>query len=266
MKKLVAMLIVILAISFSISACGENKSNNEANVNMNQEAEQVKQEVDEKEEIADEQQTDEETLDISLVGSALLNALNLVKPKTMKIEAETAYAGGTYKTVTYFDGDNTRIESMIPDMGTSVVISLAKENAAYTYTEGATEGIKMIGADLSDEEDMGFSVDSATLFENLKGESDDNFTAKVDTLNGEQVIYIETKDVDPEMGEITVKMWFSAKYGAPLKYEVISGTEIMMTYMVTNIEINTNLDKALFEAPSGVTFQEVDLEAMMSDW
>ena len=60
-----------------------------------------------------------------------------------------------------------------------------------------------------------------------------------------------------------VKMWYSVKYNVPLKYEVFMNEQSFMVLEVVEIEKDINIDEKLFEVPSDITFQEVDINSMM---
>ena len=113
---------------------------------------------------------------------------------------------------------------------------------------------------------MGHRIDNTDLLAALVEGSSEALSARVEMLNGEEVVYIEATESDDELGEVFVQMWYSAKYNTPLKYEVNIGDKTMMELIVTHVEKDVTLDKSLFLPPDTVNFQEVDAKAMMNDW
>ncbi|MBF4693711.1 hypothetical protein [Fusibacter ferrireducens] len=203
-------------------------------------------------------------LDRSLEGTELLNSLSLSKPKSMRMVMETSAFGTKTMSTMYYDGDNSRTETVVEGVGTSVVINNAKEKVMYNYVEGTGQGVKIIDADLESAEDAGLMMDMSTKLAELTDASSEAISARVETLDGEEVVYIEATEADDEMGNVLVKMWYSTQYSTPLKYEVIAGEQPMMTLKVVEIESNIKVDANLFQPASDIEFQEVNMEAMMN--
>ncbi len=202
-------------------------------------------------------------LDPSLEGSALLNSLNLSRPKSLKMVMETSAFGTKTMSTMYYDGDNSRTETVVEGLGTSVVINDAINKVMYNYVEGSGQGVKIIDADSEAAEDAGLMMDMSTKLAELTDASSDAIIARVETFDGEEVVYIEATEVDDEMGNIHVKMWYSTKYSTPLKYEVIAGEQTMMTLKVVEIESDIKIDPVMFVPASDIEFQEVNVDEML---
>jgi outer membrane lipoprotein-sorting protein len=205
-------------------------------------------------------------LDPSLKDKALVDSLKGDRPKTMKMESEMIAYGMTSQILTYYDDSKTRTETSIPQAGKSISIFLEDEGVMYSYVEGDSDGTKMIGANSDLAEEMGLRIDNTDLLAALVEGSSEALSARVETLNGEEVVYIEATELDDEVGEVFVQMWYSVKYNTPMKYKMSIGEKTMMELIVTHVEKDVTLDKSLFLPPDNVNFREMDAEAMMNDW
>ncbi len=260
-----------MLFAFSLIACGSNEITLNANdegesveVNVNDEAgEEV--EMAEAEEIVEEPMEEEGLLDSTLSGIELLKSFNLLKPDTLRVEAETNSLGMEIYSVTYVDGNKTRFESDMGDFGSSITISLPEEGVVYYFEKGSTQGTKIIGMTEDEMYDSGYIMDDTELFSEITNNPSENIVAKVDMLNGEEVVYIEATESEEDMGEILVKMWYSVKYGMPLKYEIITGEGTMASYLVTAIEKNVKFDNDIFLPPDGMELTEVDTSGMFDE-
>jgi outer membrane lipoprotein-sorting protein len=265
------VLVSIMMLAFSLVACGNNEITSNVNeegesveVNVNDEAgEEV--EMAEAEESVEEPMEEEGLLDSTLSGIELLKSFNLLKPDTLRVEAETNSFGMEIYSVTYIDGKKTRFESDMGDFGSSITISLPEEGVVYYFDEGNTQGTKIIGMTEEEVYDSGYIVDDSELFSEITNNPSENMVAKVEMLDGEEVVYIESKETEEDMGEILVKMWYSVKYALPLKYEIIMDDEIIASYQVTAIEKNVKFDSDIFSPPEDVEFMEVDTSAMFDE-
>lgn len=260
MKKKLFLVILTMIVSFSLAACGDKAGEKEDENVQETVTAQADGESDQMEETEET-----EALDTSLTGESLIDSIKGSRPKTMKLETELSTFGMSTKTITYYDGDDTRTETDVPEMGKNVLIYLSDEGTMYSYVEGGTDGIKMTGVDMSYAEEMDIMMDTSDLFAEITSESSEDLSAKVENLDGEEVVYIEATETDEEMGEVFVKMWYSVKYGTPLKYEVIMGEKSMMELKVTSIEKDIKIDQSLFTPPSDVNFQEADMNAMFDE-
>lgn len=270
MKKFIRkkglVLACILILAFSLIACGgtgvssktdEDNSNNQVNNNSN-ENEEV-EEMDEEE----VQEVEEDTvLDSALAGIELLASFKAVSPKTLFYESEMNSPQMVVKTITYIDGSNTRTETDMGDFGTSISISLADEDVMYSYQKGSSEGTKISGMNSEENLEMDDLFDDAEFLASVTDESSEDVIARVEMLDGEEVVYIESTEAEDDMGEALVKMWYSVKYAIPLKYEMYMEDELIVSYMVTSVDKNMKMDKDLFTPPSDVEFYEANMDAL----
>jgi hypothetical protein len=277
---------IVLTILFIFPSCSNNKENLETNENHsgqstselngsddnddsnsmqtnNEENQDIKGESGEKETSRDSEDNDTYSLDASLKGEELLRSVKQKRLDNMKLEAKMVSVGATSQMVSYYDGDNTRTETSITNYGTSVLIHLPEDSVMYSYIEGETNGTKIIGADTDVAEEMGLIMDNTELFAEITDEISEDMSARVEMLGDEEVIYIEAHESEDDMGEGLVKMWYSVKYGIPLKYEFILGTTTTVEYIVTSVDTNIKIDKALFIPPAEVEFREIDADTMM---
>lgn len=212
--------------------------------------------------VVSEQDTE---IDSSLEGAALLNSLSGERPKTMSMKMTMTSFNMTTVSTIYYDGDNTRTETVIPEYGTSVLAYNADEKMMYSYVEGSGQGIRIIGADIASAEEAGLMMDLNTKFSEMTVGASDDMIARVEEVDGDKVVYIETTEFVEEMGEITVKMWYSPKYKLPLKYEIFTGQSPLMTMIVSDMKSGIKIDKNMFAAPSGMNFEDVNMDALMEE-
>jgi len=264
MKRKGFLLVIIMILSFSLVACGETKVSLNANANENENEMNNNANIEEaeEEEAMDEAMAEEASLDSNLMGIELLSTLSTVQPKTLKMEAETNSFGMSMSTITYVDGNKTRLETDMGELGTSITINLPDENVVYYYEKGKTQGTKITDISQEDAMEEGYISNDSELFAEITNSPSNNIIARVEVLDGEEVVYIEATEADEDMGEMLVKMWYSVKYATPLKYELISAGDVLASYKVTSIEMNTKLDGALFAPPADVEFLDVDMSGM----
>lgn len=248
MKNKLITVLLVLCLSVSLMACGNTKTNGENPENptdaVNQEANQVAS---------------------NLEGLDLVKTISNERPEKMRVVSEMKACDMNMTITTYYDGDQSRTEVDLPDMAKTILIQLPDEAVMYRYEYGAATGVKMTGATTSYLEEMGLMRDSSMLAEITDASSED-VIARVETLDGEEVIYIEATESDEKKGDALFKMWYSQKYATPLKYEVIVDETVMVNLTVTEITDNVNINADLFTPPSDVSFQEVDMQSMMADW
>jgi outer membrane lipoprotein-sorting protein len=267
-----------MVLAFTLIACGNNANsvanndnnndivnvaNDEENVTNDVEVEEVAEEAEAEEtEMADE---DEFSLDQSLMGMDLLMSIAEAKaPSKLVMTSESMMMGSKTVTTTYTEGDKTRSEVRMAELGTMFTISLNGGEEIYYWEEGATEGTLIKGMSADEASELGYLQDDTELFAEVTDESSPDMVARVEMLDGEEVIYIETTENDPESGEVEVFMWYSVKYATPLKYEMyMGGEDPIVSYVVTDIDKKMNIDNSMFTPPSDVNFMEVDMGAMM---
>lgn len=274
MKKL-SILALILVLVMMVAGCsaaeskkdkGDASDKTEKTVEAKQE--DTKDDDSEEAEVNAEEATEESDdkedagikLDTSLVGLALLESVDYNPPKKMKITTETTGMGFQSTSVTYYDGDDSRSETTSEDNGTQIHIYIGSEGVTYQYTEGESEGVMILDGE-DEDGGMGFTLE-APDFADLVDASSEDIEAKVEMLDGREVIYIKATESDEDYGDADVLMWYSIEYSVPMKYEMHMNGQLMMSYVVTDIEVGKSYDKALFEKPDGIEFMEFDMDAL----
>jgi len=244
MKKLLLVLIMVLSLT-ACSSTNENTSTTTTESPMETETSNKEQDM---------------TTNSEEDDSDLLAEITNERPDNLTVVSTTISYGNQTTITTYYSGSNVRYEADYGDMGKSILIYLEEEDIMYSYLEGDTNGMKLINADASYTEDMGLMVDDE-IIEDSADDSQANVTTSKETLDGQEVIYIETTSNDEEMGEMLIKTWYSTEYGLPLKYLVESNGEVVMESN-TSIVDDSPIDPALFIPPTDIAFMEVDMNSM----
>lgn len=263
MKKSIVIIAIILALMLSFVGC----SNNESTTNTNPEQKTENETVTNSDESGsteaasnNEAEVAQESkgIDKSLSGLQLLKTLQYKAPKSLKLETEMKMGELVTKIVTYYKGESSRIETDTPYGIKSVLIYNANDKTTYHYNEGDKTGIIMGDGGSMNMLDMDMS---APTFSDLTADAPEDIVARIETLDGEEVVYIETNDVD-EGVEAKIMMWFSTKYMIPLKLEVNAGGQVVLSQEVTNLDTNSNIDDSLFVPPSDIEFSELSMNDM----
>ncbi len=273
MKKAIALLIIALLV-LTVSACGPKSGDtaepSPAGENTPVSSEPGAPEASTTTETANDsepQAEDVASFDESLTDGELIASLSSLPsemPKNLMLETESDAYGMSTKTVTYYSGENLRIESQT-EAGTNIMIYNADEGATYQYVQGQTMGTVMYDGedeDYYDDEDygdMGMNAE-AEDFPDILSDYGDNITARIETLNGEKVIYIEVLTNEDGL-DATMKMWYSTKYVVPLKTEMVSGGEVVFSSVVTKIDAS-KLDDSIFTPPADVEFSGFSMDDM----
>ena len=87
------------------------------------------------------------------------------------------------------------------------------------------------------------------------GISDEDVIARVEDLNGEEVVYVEMSTIEEEM-TVKINMWHSVKYGITLKYEMYMNDTIVVENIVTDFDVKSKIDDSMFEKPEGIEFTD----------
>ncbi|WKY48909.1 hypothetical protein Q5O24_06220 [Eubacteriaceae bacterium ES3] len=240
-KKLFPLFVLLLFLVLSLIGCSSNSEEPSQTDSSESKSEETSAAVDE-----------------SLTGTDLLNSLNIGQPESLSMTSVTSGIYGTDTTMTtMIQNGNSRMEMDIPDVGKQIIIYNASEGLTYQYIEGQTTGMMFSDTELSSESDLSSEFETEEMtssFSDLTDNLTGDFTARVEELNGEKVIYIETTE-DSGDGVMVVKMWFSTQYGVPLKSEIYSSEELIASTEVTEIS-SEKLDNNLFEKPSGIEFTD----------
>lgn len=275
MKK-IFIIIGIFILALSLIACNNNgEAIKETNQPQENTVDKEEASLEVENTVADtDDVTEEASVEESTQGSGgseetdevdLLATMVVDRPQTMKMVSEMTAFGSTTVMTTYYDGDKSRTEVDIPGMAKSILIHIPSREVMYQYVYGETTGVKITGADTGSAEEMGMMMDTSMLAAITDGSSKD-VSAKIDYLDGEEVIYIEATQSDEDMGEMLVKMWYSQRYAAPLKYEIYVEDTMMMAMNVTQISDNVNFHGELFMPPEDISFEEIDMETLMKNW
>jgi outer membrane lipoprotein-sorting protein len=207
----------------------------------------------------DESQTADQktaTLDENLSGAALLSSLNFSYPDSLKMTTKTTLTDSLDTTsTTYTKGDNFKMEMEMPDVGKQITIYNATEGVTYQYTEGQTTGFSFKDQEMST--NLGdLDLDAGvTSIDDITDVFPENVVARVETLDGEKVIYIETTENDGQNGTVEMRMWFSTKYGVPLKTEILNNGTLTMSSVVTDIS-DGDIADSQFTPPSNIVFTD----------
>lgn len=265
-KKLILVIIILTIISFV--GCSNEKAVEDAENlkdSTQQEAiindEEQQQETASESEIKDEEVSGEKSIDKSLQGAELLASIKYKPPKNMIIETKLTGAGMSSTATTYHSGENSRTETLAEGLGKQIVIYNAKEGITYQYTEGESQGIKLKDGEDSEDSEMAIGM-SEPNFADLVDASSEDITARMEKLDGEDVVYIEATESDVDMGDVDVLMWYSVKYSVPLKYEMKMNGQVMMSSVVTKIEADAKIKDDMFIPPKDIEFMEYNMDSL----
>lgn len=273
MKKFITICALLLIVSLTFIGCGESNDgqesakdnvDNDVEASVNKDGDKVEESQTPDKVDNDEEKEKEDNDATSLEGLALLGTLNTSRPDKLIIESEIQANGIATGMITYYSGTKSRTETVFAGMSKNILISLPDEAVVYQYVEGAAQGVKMTGDDVSSIEDMESTLDDAAFLAEITEASSEDITAKIDTLDGEEVVYIEATESDEDMGEMLVKMWYSTKYATALKYQVFTGDVLFMELKVTNISDNSKIDDSLFTPPDDVSFFDMSMDGLFN--
>jgi outer membrane lipoprotein-sorting protein len=194
-------------------------------------------------------------LNESLTGADLLKSLKFNYPDSLKTTSKTTGFGMDATVTTYVKGDNSRMETEMPGIGKQITIYNANDGMVYQYLEGQTAGTSMNVGNLTADLSTQSLEDGVASLSDLASALPANTTARVETLDGEKVIYIETTENDAQNGTVTMKMWFSTKYGIPMKYEMVANNSLLMSSVVTDVSTD-NIADSQFTPPANITFTD----------
>lgn len=268
-KKIIFMLIVVLIMS--VVGCSNEKAieNTENSTDNTQQAattnnDEKQQEAATESEIKKEEAPKEKSIDISLQGADLLASIKYNPPKSMIIETKLTGSGMESKAITYYSGENSRTETSAEGLGKQIVIYNAEEGITYQYTEGESQGVKLIDDEDPEDNEMAEGMWEPN-FADLVDASSEDITARVENLDGEEVVYIEATESDEDMGDVDVLMWYSVKYSVPLKYEMQMNGQVMMSAVVTKIEADAKIDHDMFIPPNDIEFMEYNMDTIFEN-
>lgn len=278
MKKIVVLMIVMV-MSLGLVACDSmvpaNEKSEEAVVTEKTEKETTKEEAtdDKKEEVQEEvtkeeveEKTEEKTeevandveIDTSLTDLALLYEIAIHMPETIITTTKSAMTDGSEMiSLMYKDGENYRMESTSQEGGTQIMIYNDELGESYMYSVGEEHGILSTDGEDLDEDGMGESfdvdLDGATYADLFEDEDMPNVKANVEKLDGEDVVHVETFSED-EGATMVVHNWYNMKYMVAMKTEMYMNDALVMSSVVSDIQVNTKIDPKMFAKPEGVEF------------
>jgi hypothetical protein len=264
MKKILLILLTLISLTYLSACSSDSQSNNDQEVNQTtikaneamtlaEVTENLAVEKTESVEISNEDNLE------GLEGIELLKALVVNEPNNLYVVSEMSGSGMNFTTKSYYKDGNYRTEMNMAGLGNQITIFNNDESVTYQYTEGDVTGIKM--TEISDMYEEGNSIEVPDLTELVEAETD-IMSAKVEMLDGEETVLIETASNEDGVGEISIKMWYSVNYGIPLKYEMLVNGQVTMTSKVTELDAKSKLDSKLFEAPDGVEFVDFNMDSM----
>jgi hypothetical protein len=193
--------------------------------------------------------------------------LNFLQPRqfdTLVVETEISGIEGLMtKSIVYQKGENTRTEMEMPGGQKQIMILQAEEGVTYQYAEGSMQGMKIVHGNLDAVMDrdrvMGGKMEKPD-FMDVRNRMDEHMVVRKEELNGEKAIYIEFNEINEDVENAVVKMWYSEEYAYPIRYELFVNDELMMRSDVTKLEVDIDLEDSLFMPPEGVEFMEVNME------
>lgn len=260
MKKQLIIILVVLMMLFACVGCSNNAPAQPADAPQSAASEGN----DKDDETTADEQPDEQKIDTNLSGLELLKSIEYKIPDSLIMETETVMADGSKSTTkTYQKGEFSRMESS-SSYGDSVIIYNPDEGNTYQFNIGQAEGVVIPDGeetmmDMGEDEDM-----SAPDLSDFIDSTSEGVEARIETLDGHEVIYVESM-TDDEDGSYNTKMWFSTEYSVPLKYEIEMNGQIIVAYTVTNIQFNVSVDDSLFVPPADVNFTDLSLDNMFGD-
>ena len=223
------------------------------------EEQQTEEVVVEEEAIETEEEEEEEEvpvflLDSSLTGLDLLSSITYTMPDSYISVTESVAADGSVGRVkTYSKGMFLRTESMDENGEMQIAIYNPELGVDWMYSEGQAFGVEMYDED--DEEFVEeFNVEGATYADVFSGEDLGNFEAKIDVLDGEEMLYVQMAQDDGMGGVMDVLMWYAPETGAVMKYEMYSNGALIVASKVVEYEANVDIDDSLFDKPEGIEF------------
>lgn len=217
--------------------------------------------VEEPEEVEPEEEPEAEQ------STEPLDLLGLLQPRpfeTFVVETEISGPEGFMtKSIVYQKGVNTRTEMEMPGGQKQIMILQAEEGVTYQYAQGSMQGMKIVHGDpealIEGAEEMVGQMDLPDLNE-IESQMQENMIVRKENLNGEKAIYIEFKEINENVENALVKMWYSEKYAYPIRYELFVNDELMMRSDVTKLEVDIDLEDSLFMPPEDVEFMEINME------
>ena len=204
----------------------------------------------------------------ALVDQDLLDSIEGQMPGTFIMVQEASFKSMDGDTETDMSStikmtmmdDYSKME-MSSDMMPGTYVTIYNPDTKTTYQYNKEEGFGMKFEDVEGNMNQLFETEDDPMdmvdLEEIKDVYGNNFTAREEMYNGEKVIYIETQNMMADGTEM--KMWYSTDFFIPLKYEVYSQGQLMMSSQVTDFDAHPNLSPANFEPPADIEFQDMNM-------
>ncbi len=155
-------------------------------------------------------------------------------------------------SATYYDGNNMRTEGKNYQGKETITIMKDEDNTMYSWDKESKTGSKMVFGD----NDIGGDMEGMEGMDDLGIDEDvveDDFAglinAKIDTLNGEKVLYMETE----EDGDVE-KMWMCLDHKIIVKTELYQDGKLI--YKMEALEHKNGDYSDMMVPPSDVNFSE----------
>lgn len=248
MNKRNIFIVLLLAFTLIIVGCGDTSKDETPEVDN------VENAVDEEDSVQTDPM-DEEDEDVEERETSSANVFD--KTKNMdayyyEVNAELA-DGTSYITKIWSTEDKTKMESIYPETGETVIMILdEEEDLMYLYMPNENSAMMMKYDEDSVFTDEGEQQGSQDYIEIMKELADDEeITIENSTLDGESV-----KIVTGEIEGNTNIIWISEKTGFPLKSEFYMNGTLESSATFTNFE-DKFIDPSIFELPEGVIIQDM---------
>lgn len=257
-KRRLAVLILLTLLC--LSGCSSRPSEEEAPVAVAEEPIKQDEVVQEPAEPVEEVSKPEEV-------ESPMDLLGKLQPRifdTLVVETEISGPEGFQsKSIVYQKDGNTRTEMELPDGQKQIMILQAEEGVTYQYAEGTQQGMKIVHGNIEAVMDRDRVQGGKMQMPNLRdvrNRLDEHMVVRKEKLNGENAIYIEFNEINENVENAVVKMWYSEDYAYPIRYEFFVNDVLMMRSDVTRLEVDVDLDDFLFMPPDDVEFMEVNME------
>ncbi len=254
MKKILSLIITFVLV-FSVVACSSTKENKNG-VEKEKKQEDKKEKVEKKEV---EKKAESVKLNKNLKGKELVKEVfskykGNPDERTYRADVKAETEGFVIKTKIVKNKKDYYYESEFQGK-TTIYLLIDKDGYLYSYVKGEKVGKKYENTpgqdfefptfDLSDEDGMPDEDD----FEDL-------LDARIEKYNGEEALYIEYEDNDPDDGGSITKTWYSLAKRMPLRMTTIKGEKVIADLEVTNIVIDKDFS-SFMKVPSDVKFDEI---------
>ena len=253
MKKIISVIGIVL-LMFTIVGCSSEVKDAEKSKSSTTEMEKTDDDKDVKE--SKEEESVAIKLDSSLTGMELLASIPIKMTETYISVTESVAADGTVATSKMYSKDaSMRTESLDSEGAMQVSIYNDDLGVTWMYSEGEEFGMASYDEEYDESDDTEPILDGT--YADLYAEEDfQNFDAKIEKLDGDDMIFISFSEDDGAGGTIDMKMWLSTEYGAVMQYEMYMNGAVVVSSKVIEFDADAKIDDSLFEEPEGIEFME----------